>query len=288
MKIEFYPCLKIGACAAVLWTAFAVPVIAAPAEVIKAGDHVEMHYTCKLNNGEIVATTEQSVADDASLKKSNIFFLAGDGKGIHDIAGRVDPEFPPPPEPRDFEKAIETQLAQVVVGMKHGKHLNVEIKPILITRTSSKEHFLKIARVRTRPKEMRLDIDEYKKKEGKAPEVGDVFSFDPGFPGKIVSVTESEAIAKFLPPPSGQVDTPFGKGRIKENKDNYEVVIDAQKGSLVKTGPLVGRIAEIGEASIQIDYGVPFDSEPLVFDLDVKLDASSQQDGKGDKETGPL
>lgn len=66
------------------------------------------------------------------------------------------------------------------------------------------------------------------------------------------------------------VDTPFGKGAIRENEKNYEIVIDASVGSLVRTRGLVGRISEVRDGSIVVDYGHPFGGETLTCDIKVE------------------
>ena len=100
--------------------------------------------------------------------------------------------------------------------------------------SSLKDEFLQLARVRVRPKEMRMTSGEFKARTGKEPEVGEEFTSDPEIPGKVASVSENEVLIRFFAQPGSVVDTPFGKGTIRENEKNYEIVIDTPVGKLVR------------------------------------------------------
>ena len=82
--------------------------------------------------------------------------------------------------------------------------------------------------------------------------------------------------------PGSVVDTPFGKGTIKENEKNYEIVIDASVGHLVRSQGLVGRVSEVQDRTIVIDYGNPFGGETL--SCDVKVEPAPSADASRAKE----
>ena len=65
------------------------------------------------------------------------------------------------------------------------------------------------------------------------------------------------------------VQTPFGVGRIREEADAYKIDIDARKGSLIRSGPLVGRITDVDDQFMVIDYRNPFGGETLSCDVTV-------------------
>ena len=79
-----------------------------------------------------------------------------------------------------------------------------------------KDQFLQLARIRAAPKEIRMTRDEYKSRTGKEPEVGEEYAWTP-LPGKVASVSENEVLIRFFAQPGSVVDTPFGKGTIREN-----------------------------------------------------------------------
>lgn len=279
----------IAACAAALWTAFPGTAAAAPADVIRVMDPVEIHYTCRLKNGEIVATTEQSVADDASLKKSDIFDPHYKRGGIKTEAGAIPGDTPDtsPHNYKDFEGQVLNELLAEVVGRTPGEYRDVELKMKPVSARTPGEHDLRLALVRHRPKEMHVSLSEYKQRMLKDPQVGDPYVIDPAVPGKVESVTDSEAIVKFQAKPDTVIETPFGKGTIKDGGDTWDIAIDVQVGRLVRTGPLVGRISRILKHDFVIDFGAPFKDEPFRCDLTVtrvKSEPAAEQKDGSDKE----
>jgi len=167
-------------------------------------------------------------------------------------------------EEEDFEKLLEL-FAGDVPGMRDD------------------ERIIRMARVRRRPRVMRMMKEEYTRRIGKAPEVSQKVVFDPAIPGEVTSVTETEVIVRFSAKPGAEVDTPFGRGVIREKQDRYEIVIDANVGTLVRSGPIVGRIVGVDERLITIDYGDPFGGEALVCDVMVESVApasGSPQEGR--------
>ena len=160
-----------------LWTVIPGAGFAAPADVIKAGDNVEMHYTCKLNNGEIVATSEQPVADNESLKKSSIFVPDHKRGTVEAVAGDATPYSMEggPNVFQDFEQQVEKQLAKDVIGLNQGEHRDFQLR-IDPLKGGPEQNYLRLARVRERPKEMRIAVDAYKARTKRDPAIGDAVS----------------------------------------------------------------------------------------------------------------
>jgi hypothetical protein len=111
--------------------------------------------------------------------------------------------------------------------------------------------------------------DEYMSRTGKEPQEGADYIVDPLIPGKVASVSENEVLIRFSVKPGSVVDTPFGKGTIRETEKSYEIVIDATVGRLVRTHGLVGRISEVKDRMFTIDYGHPFGGQTLMCDVKV-------------------
>ena len=86
-------------------------------------------------------------------------------------------------------------------------------------------------------------------------------------PGKVASVSETEVLIRFSAQPGSVVETPFGKGTIRENENQFEIVSNAVKGTLVRTGPLVGRISGALDKMFTIDFGNPFGGETLACEV---------------------
>ncbi len=240
---------------------------AAETGVVKPGDKVGVQFTCRFPNGEIASSTSTAVAGN-NEPKSAIYLP----RNIDDPVAVTAEENPKGEPPHDFT-ALEDEIITLLSHSITGKPLNwsgkVELHADRVTGLDAKDEFLQLARVRVRPKEIRMTRDEYKTKTGKEPQEGADYKMDPLIPGKVASVSENEVLIRATVQPGAVVDTPFGKGTIKENEKNYEIVIDAIVGRLVRTQGLVGRISEVKDGMFTVDYGHPFGGETLTCDVKV-------------------
>ena len=253
-----------------------------PARVVKPGDQATVNYTCRFKSGEIVATTFEQVAKNSSLTKSPIFhpkknYNPESLKAGGTTAGTW------PPTARGFEQEVRARLAEAVVGMKEGESRTLKFFAGDVPGMKDGERIIRMARVRSRPKVMRMTKEEYTRRMGKAPEISQNVVFDPAIPGKVTSVTETEVIVRFSAKPGAEVDTPFGRGVIGDKNGRYEIVIDANVGTLVRSGPVVGRIVGVDERFITIDYGDPFGGEALVCDVRVESVAPASGSPREDR-----
>jgi hypothetical protein len=111
--------------------------------------------------------------------------------------------------------------------------------------------------------------------------------FDTLIPGHVESITEGEVVIRFTAPAGYVAQTPFGLGHIRETQKSYELVVDAKKGELIRTAHLVGRISEVDENFITLDYRNPLGGEALICDVAVeKIEAvqsaeKTEHDGGG-------
>lgn len=257
----------VTAFSAVLWVEGVSPV--AQAQEVKVGDSVSIHFTCRLKNGQLAASSRQDLPQPLLDTKSPIFQPRGKGEPVDFVAGE-DISKSSKGRAGSFETEIIAGLAEHVVGMRKGEQKTVQL--VAQRRQSSKpaETVLELARVRRRAKEVRMTVDEFKERKGADPVVGQDYTVDPSFPGKVTQVTATEVVVVNAPPPDMQVETPFGKGKVTDSGNQYLIEIDARVGTLVRTGGMVGRIVEVGEGEqglITIDYAHPFGGEVLDCEL---------------------
>ena len=236
------------------------------AQVIKPGDRVGVHFTCRLPNGEIASSTDKSVAENSALPKSAIFLASSGNDSIKLPTGSELDELRKKPV-RGMEEEIISQLSDAVVGMNYGERRTMKLTAATVPVSEGDNHILQMARVRHRPKELHLSLADYKSRKHGDPLVGQDYTIDPAFPGKVAAVTENEVVVRFSAKAGDLVSTPFGKGVIRELDDSYEIEIDALKGSLVRSGPLVGRISAVDDRFISIDFANSFAGEELTCDV---------------------
>lgn len=246
-----------------------------PAEPTKAGDKVRVDFTCRIGNGEIASTTDRGISADPDMKKAPVFQARKSEDPLVITAGRDDALYGKTGE-RGFEGEIVAEMAEAVVGMRPGEIRQIQVKRERNKPMGNEPMVLEMARVRTRPKEVRMTREEYRGRTGKEPEVGQSYTIDPSVPGKVESVSDQQVVIRFHAEPGTRVKTPLGEGEIRETARNYEIVINAKRGDLVRTGALVGRIANVDERMITIDYGHPFGYETLKCDVKVENAAEAE------------
>jgi FKBP-type peptidyl-prolyl cis-trans isomerase 2 len=225
-----------------------------------------------------VAATD-SVAEEQP--KSNIFIKQKDAGPLAVTATLPDESLSPKQE-EPFEVEILNRLIANVAGMKEGEKRLVQVTAPDVPAREEQNYIVRLARVRTRPREMKFTLSDYRKRTHKEPEVGQSFAIDPSFPGTVEAVTEQDVVVRFYAKPGDVMKTPFGPGLIREEGQNYKVDIDARKGGLTRTGSMIGRIVDVDDKTITVDYGNPFGGETLFCDVTVDkiTDAKSAKSGE--------
>jgi FKBP-type peptidyl-prolyl cis-trans isomerase 2 len=254
----------------------------APERHVLPGDTASVHYLCRLRSGEVVAATDR-VAE--SQPKSNIYVqreetgpLSIAAVGADDAARTQGAPY----EQRSLEEEVSNQLALVLVGMKEGDTRTTEIKAEDAPAREAHKYIARLTRVRTRSKEMKMPKGDYEYRTERSPEVGQEFTYDPAFPGRVESVSDQEVTIRFYATAGAVIQTPFGPGHIREEGQDYKMDIEARKGALVRAASMIGRISDVDDKVITIDFGNPFGGETLICDVTVEkiVDAKLVQSGK--------
>jgi FKBP-type peptidyl-prolyl cis-trans isomerase 2 len=254
--------LRIGIAATLF---FLVGCIATGQKTVQPGDRVLCQYTCRYGNGDIVATTSEKVAQDPAMPKSVVFLPQKQCTAVEVIAEEAGTD-QNPAWAKGFDGVIKKNLARAVTGAREKEQRSVELRG----KWAKGQNIIQMAKVRRRPKEMRMTKEEYTLRTSKSPEMGQPFTIDPAVPGKVTEVTEKEVVIRFCAIPGSKTDTPFGKGTVREEEKYFLIEIHAEKGTLVRTGPMVGRIVDVNDRFLTIDYGHPFGGEPLICDFTVE------------------
>ncbi|MDY6989267.1 MAG: hypothetical protein SWQ30_14555 [Thermodesulfobacteriota bacterium] len=239
-----------------------------PKHTVKPGEEVGLRYTCRLKGDGIVATTDKDVADDPSREKSRLFaplkdyevpvLVAGSGRGGPLPLGNVQP----------FVSEIGAQLTRAIVGLELDKEHRVEIASKMQMGLTEKQRFLTLSRIRRdKPKELRMSYEEYRAAYGKEPVVGqEAFSLGPAM-AKVLSVEDTDVVIRLSIEEGGTIDIALGKAVYHNKGDRFDIVIEAHVGDLLRMGWLVGRVSEVNDTTMTIDFGHPFGGETLVCDV---------------------
>jgi FKBP-type peptidyl-prolyl cis-trans isomerase 2 len=230
-----------------------------------------LHYTCRLKSGEVIATTEREIGDDPSVPKSRVFHRETEGVPFNIEAGESLKEATAEHEKvlKTFQPVLLEQLHKVAEGLDIGekKKVSVETEPQLDV--PAEERNMQLSRVKTFPKEMRYARDAFPHMTASEAKLGASVNLHRALEGRVVSIDEKEVVVSFTPLSDRPLEGPFGDYMIHDKGDHYEIEIDARVGSLVRVGPLVGRISEVGPTIFNIDYSHPFGGERLTCDVAV-------------------
>ncbi|MGA2106098.1 MAG: hypothetical protein ABSH25_00475 [Syntrophorhabdales bacterium] len=237
--------------------------------VVIPGDQADVHFTCRLRDGEVAISTYQDAPGSPLQPKSSIYVPRDRNTPLNLTAGQDPPEFKTEPR-RGFEDELIHQLSNAIIGLEVGVEKTLEIKGEIPSGLDRNERIIRMSLVRKRSKEMRFTPEDYKEKTGREAVVGRAFILDPALPGKVESVSEKEVVVRFSGEQGKEIDLPFGKATIRGTPQDYEIVIHARAGTLVRTGALVGRIVAVDDVSFTIDYGDPFGGEPLLCDVKIE------------------
>ena len=240
---------------------------------VQPGDRVGVNFTCRLKDGALAASSYSEI-NNSLQPKSALFSQKNNGDAVVIEAGGEQASFSAAKR-KSFEEEILSRLSGVVLGMEQGSETTREITAQRYASLRPEEQFVKIARVRKQPKELKMALARFRLLTRMEPAVGAVYTVDPALPGKVVGISGDEVLIRFAPS-APEVQLPFGKGVIVEKEDHWEIDIQAVPGTLVRTGGLAGRISQVDADSITLDYGLPFAGEALECDLKVE----SVQPGK--------
>ncbi|MEI6827883.1 MAG: thioredoxin family protein [Desulfuromonadales bacterium] len=236
--------------------------------IVRSGDTVEMGFTCRLPGGSVAVTTRPD-AEIAAETKSPLY-LQRIGPETLSLQAVETVRTPGLEGVKDFELVVLDLLAPQMVGVKVGERRSIELAAARYTGLPKNEEYISIARIRHYPKVIRMTPEEFQARTGVKAEVGQPYTEEPAIPGMVSEVSEKEVVIRVSAKVGVTVVTPFGSGVIRENDSEYSYAIDARKGSLVRTAGMVGRIVDVSEESIGLDYGHPFGGEPLQCDVTVK------------------
>ncbi|OHB32327.1 MAG: hypothetical protein A2X84_02000 [Desulfuromonadaceae bacterium GWC2_58_13] len=227
---------------------------------IRPGDSVHLHYVCRFKNGDLADTTLSESRLAQGTKKAEIFRSIQNDAPLFLQAGDA-PKSEGGPSVRDYSDEIAAQIARSLVGMEGSEQQTVKI--VADQAQYREKSTISLARVRQRPRELRLMPEEYAKRTGKTAEPGADFTLDPDFPGTVVSVRQDEVLIRFEAPADKTLATPFGPATIRETDTLYLVDIHVRQGALVRSGPMVGRIVSVDEKMFTVDYGHPLAGQDL-------------------------
>ncbi|MGD8387507.1 MAG: thioredoxin family protein [Desulfobacteraceae bacterium] len=241
---------------------------------IQRGEPVQVHYTCRIQDGPLVTTTLEEVAEGiAGDPDASRLFLPRRTYGPEELVAGEPPEGPfderlrkqPAFMLKGLHTVIREALAEAVVGRPTGDAFSVDVTAEYQDEVPDRERVISLRRAFNFPKTQRLSRDEFMARTGagRPPFVGMSLNMVQGMDCEVISITEDEVVVEFTPRQQGPIQTPFGEKDLIDQGDRWVTRIQTEPGHLVRTGPQIGRISEVQGGMFLIDYGHPFGGRTL-------------------------
>lgn len=228
----------------------------------------EIHYTCRMSDGEVVVTTENATADDPSVPKSEVFIGKTEYAPINLAGIEADPA-EVNEELLFFEEVLIRKLAREARDWKVGTERDLNIEAEEQAHLSEEERMIEINRRHTQPKTIRYAENIFSRVTGAECAVGETVVLHRGVKGQVTSIENGEVLVEFKAESNEPVDGPFGPVEVHDKGDSFEIEISTREGRIVRVGPAVGRISEVKEDTFVVDYSHPFGGESLTCNVAV-------------------
>jgi|GEM_PF-958006 len=237
-----------------------------PMKSIASGDSVLLDYTCRLENGAIVATTRKAAAYDKDAQLSSAFVpLAAYGPAAVTVGSQRQPPAKPTIHPLTGE--IAYRLSQQIEELTYGKTHHLTVTTEMISDLPKRERYLQFARTMRRPKQRSIPKAQFVANTGKEPEVGELLFPDRPIQWKVTDVQADSVALQYLAEDGQKVILPYGEAVIRDRSDHYDLEIDARVGNLVRIGPYIGRISELDDRIFMVDFEHPFGGRELACEV---------------------
>lgn len=233
------------------------------ANKVKSGDVIRLHYTCRLADGAIATTTENELVDDSHAIKASFFYPSNKNGAVRMFPGQAG-SVNTHRNLKMFEPEVRDKLNEKVIGLPYDRASQVTITSTVSAALEKNNRYTNIRRVRTRPVFQKIGLEQYARGRREDPAVGQRLIQDGQAWAEVVAVDSDEVTIKILADTTPVVvETPWGKAIAKRKGDRVESVLDAQLGHIVRTGGALGRITEVNDTHLVVDYGHPFAYEKL-------------------------
>lgn len=229
---------------------------------IHPGDKVQVDYTCRIPDGEIIITTK----DVSEFSETDEIFRyiftkqtpepeqVTAGKGF---TGKLDGRL------KHFEDEVNGLISEKLPGKSFEKNLRMKLTSQAPEGLSHDDRYLKLTKIRKFPKLKTIPKSLFTKQLNQDPEPGLLIEGRGPYTLKVVSVDETGVTVAFELEEGMTIDHPHGTGVVHETENGYDIVLDVSEGQLIRLGALLGHISDVGEKMFTIDYGNPLGGKEL-------------------------
>lgn len=246
------------------------------AHMIEPGHEVQVNYTCRALNGDVMTTTRRSIAENPAIAKSRVFSDQAEFKPVSIIVGQDMPG-QIPGEVHFFDDELKSKLAHALGRKEMGKTYDLTIVSDIPKELEDRNRYRDVNRVRIRPGTKKVSRLGFTKAHHKEPKQGEILSKDNQPYARVMAVDPENVTLEYINLENTVLETPWGKARCVADKDHIVVTIEARVGTLVRTGGLIGRITAVDEKKFRVDYGHPFAGETLKCEVEILKENQKEQ-----------
>lgn len=230
---------------------------------------VAVDYTCRLQDGRLAASTLPSAGKNE--ESSSTIFQPYESSGPVILAAGVVPECPEcDRSKRYFDLVLREGIQKQLAGVRYGQPVTMHIATdeLLMDEVDGQ---ISVRRHQTRPKVKPIMLEQVTDYLGRTPEIGEVIQppNQSDWPVKVLEVAEPHVVIEQLPVPGKPWITPFGPASFMDNGEEFFLSITPDMGHLVRSGGLIGRVVNVSDEAITLDYRHPFGYEELTCDVTV-------------------
>ncbi len=243
--------------------------ISPEAGIVRQNDKVAVSYTCKLADGALAATNERQSAEEQNIIRSPLFSMP-DSFGPEVMTATAKPVIDPAGHTeiygfkvKSFEEAVREQLAGRLIGLPYDKECPLRLSADVPKGLSRRDRYLKRYRETSHPKVLRVPLWQVAKRLNEPPAAGASWQGKDGITFVVESVSGKIVKLRREIKSGAVVKTIFGPARIIDKGRFYTIDIEPKVGTVVRSGPLAGRIVKVTDKYFLLDYGNPFGFETL-------------------------
>ena len=233
--------------------------------LVEAGDLVTVHYTMKLENGEVFYTTKQATAEDESVRKV-FWFQPAPTFGPEEIMAGNEP--------------TRRELALEVVGMHKGDFKSVTMPPEKGFGPIDEKKIVRLERVKSIPKYAGVNASDFMARMKSLPVEGREINWTPYFKSKITHVNEQYVEMEALIEKTSTHPAEYGTTTVSLRGDDVIISLKPIVGATFEVNGKRGRITQVDDAAFSVDFNHPAAGQSIILEMAV-LDIEKDSAGNG-------
>lgn len=241
--------------------------------IVQLADKCSVDFSCRFEDDTLLITTQQSIADDPTVPKSNAFVALQEYKPIDILAG-VGSIGTIPETGYGLLQELNKRLAQGIVGLEVGRSADVPLSS-QPAKDPDGNGVVRMLVMRERPIEQTIPMMEAKALlkdkepvEGMAIEMepsGDISADAQGLMGRVIQIEEGFVKIRLTGKPGDTFHTPYGPAQVERLRDDgiMEIRMQPSIGHVTRIKYNLATITKVDDRAFTLDANHPFAGQTL-------------------------